>query len=708
MRNPNGYGTVVKLSGKRRNPFLPRKVIGFLESSSPIFLPGLPAFQKQDEADIFLATYNKDVKQEDTGMNIKKEDLPRAINKFKELESKEIPFRISPYLPKNLVDTIKPTLPSASSTNFNNIENCANEILEDNNIDINANSMKEYTVEQVFEAWGKEVFPTKEEIEIAIETKIKTKGKLSAGNMQSLKTAYNYLAPIHKIKYKNVTSDDFQNIIDNCTMSDSILSSIINLMRKLDKFAARKKIITIKCSDDVTVEYSKNREPKIPFTNEQVHKFWTKDGLLWADIMLFLLYSGMRIEESFDIRTADVYIQDNYLLGGIKTQAGINRVIPLHPAIKHIIERYYNPNNKYLFMYNGKRINKTTYYQYYYLLLEELGIPHIVPHTSRVTFRTALGNKIVTEAQKTCLDKIMGHITNDTGKDIYDKKDLINLLNVICLLEYDINEKQIYVAISSTKNKKNIKPSQEPNISVQTPNKTDAAMVAFEANIKENRTYQRFLNKINRNYEKAKTFSELTLVETIAEYNEYLSTLSSDNECFFKCRDAIDNLYRYYYKHFILKSIKNKSTDEIISILNDNIQWTYNYNQVRKTLILIFYYDTLINYYNNQFSEDERTQVIIGLNKIIEHFTNFYKRNVVTKYKCSISILLNDNYDMQLLSTEHEFKIDNGFYKSPDNSFWINIKTRKIENMTLLSENGLYDTWIQKFKENNIIHYAVS
>jgi len=704
LRNPNGYGTVVKLSGKRRNPYLPRKVIGFLESSSPIFLPGLPAFQKQDEAEIFLATYNKEVKQEDTGMHIKKDDLPRAINKFKELQNKSITFRISPFLPANIIDTVKTTANNSSTTNFNNIENCANDILEENNIDINANSMFEYTVEQVYEAWSSEVFPTKEEIEIARETKVKTKNKLSASNMQSLKNAFNYLKPIYKIKYKNVTSDDFQNIIDNCTMSDSILSALINLMRKLDKFAARKQIIKIKCSDDVTVEYSKNREPKIPFTNEEVNKFWTKDGLLWADIMLFLLYSGMRIEESFDIRTVDVYLDDNYLLGGIKTQAGINRVIPIHPSIKHIIERYYNPNNKYLFMFNEKRINKSTYYKYYYLLCDELGIPHIVPHTSRVTFRTALGNKITTEAQKTCLDKIMGHITNDTGKDIYDKKDLIKLLEVICLLEYDINEKQIYVALSSAQKKqKTIK-----NNTVNTPTKTNTAMVAFEESIKATRTYQRFLNKINRNYEKAKTFSELTLVETIAEYNEYLSTLSTDSEYFFKCRDAIDNLYRYYYKHFVLKSIKNKSTEEIISILNDHIQWSYNYNQVRKTLILIFYYDTLINYYTNQFTEEQRTQVIIGLNKIIEHFTNFYKRNVVTKYKCSISILVNDNYDMQLLSDEYEFKIDGGFYKSPDNSFWINMKTRKIENMTILSQNGLYDTWIKKFKENNIIHYAVS
>ena len=355
MKSPNGYGTVVKLPGKRRNPFQPRKTIGFLENNNPIFLPGLPAFNNQAEADIFLATYNKEVAEEDTGMNIKKCDLPTAISKFQSLQNQNKSFRLSKYLPNNIIDDIKPTLNNNAIVNFDNIEECANTVLIDNNIDINANDMSEFTTSQLYEAWSKEVFPTKEEIYNEKEYKQKTRGKLSGVNMMSMKNAYNYLSPIYEIKYKNVTTDDFQNIIDNCKKSDSILSSIINLMRKLDKYATRKKIITIKQSENVTVEYQKNRKSKIPFTNVQIHKIWSKEGLIWADITLFLLYTGMRIEESFDVRTVDVHIDNDYFTGGIKTQAGIDRIIPIHQAIKNIIIRYYNPNNKYLFMVNGKK-----------------------------------------------------------------------------------------------------------------------------------------------------------------------------------------------------------------------------------------------------------------------------------------------------------------------------------------------------------------
>ena len=37
MKNPNGYGSVVKLSGRRRNPFAVRKTIGFNEKGHPIY-----------------------------------------------------------------------------------------------------------------------------------------------------------------------------------------------------------------------------------------------------------------------------------------------------------------------------------------------------------------------------------------------------------------------------------------------------------------------------------------------------------------------------------------------------------------------------------------------------------------------------------------------------------------------------------------------
>jgi integrase len=59
LRNPNGYGSVVKLSGNRRRPFHVRKTIGWNEKGHPIYKT-LDYTKTREEGMILLATFNKD------------------------------------------------------------------------------------------------------------------------------------------------------------------------------------------------------------------------------------------------------------------------------------------------------------------------------------------------------------------------------------------------------------------------------------------------------------------------------------------------------------------------------------------------------------------------------------------------------------------------------------------------------------------------
>jgi len=59
MRNPNGYGSVVKLSGNRRRPFHVRKTVGFNEKGHPIYQT-LDYVATREEGMILLAQFNKD------------------------------------------------------------------------------------------------------------------------------------------------------------------------------------------------------------------------------------------------------------------------------------------------------------------------------------------------------------------------------------------------------------------------------------------------------------------------------------------------------------------------------------------------------------------------------------------------------------------------------------------------------------------------
>ena len=59
MKNPNGYGTVVKLSGNRRKPYAVRKTVGFNEKGHPIYLP-IGYAKTREEGMEMLALYNHD------------------------------------------------------------------------------------------------------------------------------------------------------------------------------------------------------------------------------------------------------------------------------------------------------------------------------------------------------------------------------------------------------------------------------------------------------------------------------------------------------------------------------------------------------------------------------------------------------------------------------------------------------------------------
>lgn len=56
-RNPNGWGSVVKLSGRRRNPFVARKTVGYDDRAYPIYQT-IGYFPSREKGMIALAEYN--------------------------------------------------------------------------------------------------------------------------------------------------------------------------------------------------------------------------------------------------------------------------------------------------------------------------------------------------------------------------------------------------------------------------------------------------------------------------------------------------------------------------------------------------------------------------------------------------------------------------------------------------------------------------
>lgn len=149
-------------------------------------------------------------------------------------------------------------------------------------------------------------------------------------------------------------------------------------------------------------------------------------------ILYIQFYSGWRPDELLDMLVKNVNLEERWFKGGSKTEAGKDRIVPIHPKIFPYVKQNYirakETDNEYLFTKVPTKGNNDTHYSYhqYYRLFvktrDELGLnPDHRPHDGRVYFATTAKKSGVDEY---ALKEIMGHRITDVTESRYVKRDL--------------------------------------------------------------------------------------------------------------------------------------------------------------------------------------------------------------------------------------------------------------------------------------------
>lgn len=127
----------------------------------------------------------------------------------------------------------------------------------------------------------------------------------------------------------------------------------------------------------------------------------------------------MRISEMLELTRFNVNLEEGLITGGIKTDAGKNRVIPIHPKILKHIKRRYDKNGDTLICCDktGKKISTKRYRdKMYYPALKTLKIRKLTPHACRHTFGTLMAEAGV---ETTSIQKIIGHSDYSITANVY-------------------------------------------------------------------------------------------------------------------------------------------------------------------------------------------------------------------------------------------------------------------------------------------------
>lgn len=267
-----------------------------------------------------------------------------------------------------------------------------------------------WTFKQVYEAWKDEHFRD-----------------IGAKGIESYERAYDVFEPLHDRKFRELRTADYQIVIDKYSdKSHSLLSKFKQLATQMSQWGIRQELITTNFASFIKLPENVKKEKEI-FSEEDIQKL-EADGSQAAKLTLMMVYTGMRIGELFGLRTENVH--ETYVIGGEKTEAGRNRIIPIRSeGRKYFAEFKERAKGELLISgYAGQKVIANFRKRDYYPLLERLGISKKTPHATRHTFASwAVANNIKPEL----LQKMLGHADYSTTANIYEHFDIDQLVNAI-------------------------------------------------------------------------------------------------------------------------------------------------------------------------------------------------------------------------------------------------------------------------------------
>lgn len=247
--------------------------------------------------------------------------------------------------------------------------------------------------------------------------------------IEGYKTAFSHLAAISNTPIRQLRKHDLKRVIKETNIKPQSKAGIRSLLSQLYKIAIDLDVLDKNYAEGLEIGEKEESTLHTPFTVLEIRKLWQEAKTApFAEIPLLLCYTGMRPQELLNIKIVDINIEEGYLIGGMKTKAGKNRLIPIHKDISEIIRRRMAEGKEYLIEEKGRQISYARVLRRWKSLMSDLGLSHL-PHDGRHTFVTIAQNKGM---DKLILKRIIGHAAGDLTDKVYThkyKEQLVSAVN---------------------------------------------------------------------------------------------------------------------------------------------------------------------------------------------------------------------------------------------------------------------------------------
>ncbi len=268
--------------------------------------------------------------------------------------------------------------------------------------------------------------------------------EVSRSSIAGYQAAYKLCTEIYNVKFIELKLAHLQGVVDSSEKDYPILKKLKTLFNQLFDFAVMNEIIS---KDKHIVEYINigkaiKSDKHYRFNDSELKTLWRwSKGNEYVQVILMLIYSGVRPGELFDVKKTNVNLEEKCFVVEKGKNVNAARKVPIHDSVFPFFEHWMQkPETEYLVtLLNGNKIrfdtNHAQYTETYWKpLLTDMGIlqykndkGEIKEHTpddTRHTFTTLWKEKKLDEAMRR---KIQGHSGKGIGEIVYTHFDLEKL-----------------------------------------------------------------------------------------------------------------------------------------------------------------------------------------------------------------------------------------------------------------------------------------
>ena len=278
------------------------------------------------------------------------------------------------------------------------------------------------TVKELYEKWTADYFLN-----------------LNDSSKRTVISAWRYCASTYDMKVQDIRARHIKYCMDEGEYegkkpSPHISSRIKSLWNLMLDYALEYELVdrnyarTFNISDDTIKEMNDAKRGHIIFTKDEMDKLWKNIDKPYVPIILMQCYSGWRPQELGLILLENVDLKNWTFCGGMKTDAGTNRTIPIHPKIKNIVRDLYEKSEKLQSKYlitctdmtthrNNPVLTYDKYNKRFKSVVQQLGLnPEHRPHDPRKQFASMAKEASV---DPYAVKLIMGHSIVDITEKVY-------------------------------------------------------------------------------------------------------------------------------------------------------------------------------------------------------------------------------------------------------------------------------------------------